>query len=162
MTGISHSTKNTSSKVISHIGISWHLFKSSKEIYATSKKILAFLDPIIVDITRKPQVMMYTLSRKINTILSKIGPQWNISYGDLTLEQVISSENYLCRQLDHPSGEDRVDFLSFIPAIISKRHCLLAYGLNGVPDIFLSKIGPMEAGHIKKRAQPVFIPPMYQ
>ena len=70
--------------------------------------------------------MQYTLSMEIRTILSEIEPQLNISYGALTLEQVISSEDYQCKHFD---------YLGFIPAIISKRHSLLVHWFNGVPDI---------------------------
>ena len=70
--------------------------------------------------------MQYTLSMEIRTILSEIEPQLNISYGELTLEQVISSEDYQHKHFD---------YLGFIPAITSKRHCLLVHQFNGVPNI---------------------------
>ena len=87
--------------------------------------ILALLDPIIVDTAARPQVMQYTLSKEIKTILSEIEPQLNISYMELTLEQVISSKDYQCKHFD---------YLGFIPAIIYKRHCLLVHWFNRVPN----------------------------
>ena len=70
--------------------------------------------------------MQYTLSMEIRTILSEIEPQLNISYGTLTLGQVTSSEDYQCKYFE---------YLGFIPATISKWHCLLVHQFNGVPDI---------------------------
>ena len=67
-----------------------------------------------------------TLSKETRTILSEIEPHLNITYGELTLEQVSSSEDYQCKHFD---------CLGFIPAIISKRHCLLVHQFNGVPNI---------------------------
>jgi len=115
-----------------HLGYSWHLCKSPQEIYQIAEQITSICEVLEV-YNRKPSVTAQLTTREVNKCVEELQGLTQL-WGNFSRTRTIALANYL--SLPYADSETTLQgWWSVVPAIIIKRHRLLAFRYRDVPAI---------------------------